>query len=357
MQPDAAFVARVEAMFGRRTSGWRRTTGGYTPAARWVATFADGTSAFLKAGTTDATSEWLRREHRFYSHVRGAYLARLNGWDDDGRRPILALEDLSGAAWPPPWNRERVDGVLHALAEVAVDAPAGRHADAPRARGNGWRLDDRGADPAPFLSLGMCSAAWLANCTARATGCRGQRPNRRHGPAAPRHPQRQRLLRRGANADRRLEPCLRRQCAARCRLLATESRVRRRPGAGGRRAALPTCSRRSSQGSSPPGQACRTSRTRRSCGGCSENSSRRRCPGRCGCSGCRHWMGRTVSPRVRGTAPGWRRRLRRSATARLTEKHRRLFDPARPIAEEQRHALRVEGQRARPLAHHSGRTC
>ncbi len=163
MQPGASFVARVEAMFGRPTRGWRRTTGGYTPAARWVATFADGTSAFLKAGTTDATSEWLRREHRFYSHVGGAYLARLLGWDDDGRRPILALEDLSRAAWPPPWNRERVDGVLHALAEVAA-TPLPDGTPTLRELGamdGGW--ETVATDPAPFLSLRMCSAAWLAN--------------------------------------------------------------------------------------------------------------------------------------------------------------------------------------------------
>ena len=39
------------------------------------------------------------------------------GWDD-GERPLLLLEDLSGCGWPPPWDDRRIEQVLDALARL-----------------------------------------------------------------------------------------------------------------------------------------------------------------------------------------------------------------------------------------------
>lgn len=48
--------------------------------------------------------------------MRGApFLPRLLGWHDEDERPVIALEDLSDAHWPPPWDVEQVDAVLACL--------------------------------------------------------------------------------------------------------------------------------------------------------------------------------------------------------------------------------------------------
>src|SRR5436853_7675884 len=54
------------------------------------------------------------------------YLPALLGWYDDGDSPVLVIEDLSDATWPPPWSTEGVDAVLQALADVqATTTPTG----------------------------------------------------------------------------------------------------------------------------------------------------------------------------------------------------------------------------------------
>jgi len=122
----------------------------------------DGERAFVKCARGDDTASWIRDEHLFYAQTRGApFLPRMLGWDDDGERPVIALEDLSDAHWPPPWTPDQVDAVIACLAEVAA-APA--PPDLPRAADSqfdfqGWiEIED---DPASFLDLGLCSAAWL----------------------------------------------------------------------------------------------------------------------------------------------------------------------------------------------------
>lgn len=140
-------------------------SGGYTPAQRWVLTLADGRRVFAKFGADTATSmvaTWLRQERRAYEDIRAPYMANAFGWDDDGETPLLLLEDLSGAVWPPPWTSERIATVRATLAEVAR-TPVPGWADELEARErthlSGWLRVE--ADPVPFLSLGLCDAAWL----------------------------------------------------------------------------------------------------------------------------------------------------------------------------------------------------
>ncbi|HEX6231454.1 MAG TPA: aminoglycoside phosphotransferase family protein [Actinomycetota bacterium] len=141
------------------------TTGGHTPARRWVVTLADGRTAFVKAATDELTASWIRDEHLSYSLLRGApFMPGYIGFYDDGSRPVLAIEDLSGAEWPPPWSPERVRAVLDCLDEVAAtDPPDGlpRAADDHLGLRDGWREIER--DPAPFLRLGLCSERWLSD--------------------------------------------------------------------------------------------------------------------------------------------------------------------------------------------------
>ena len=107
---------RLANLMGKQPTSWSKVDRCYTPAGRWVVSFDDGSTAFAKMGATPDTSEWLRVEHRIYSQTDASWLPEFLGWDDDGDTPILVLEDLSGAQWPPPWKPGNVDAVLRALA-------------------------------------------------------------------------------------------------------------------------------------------------------------------------------------------------------------------------------------------------
>ena len=116
---------------------------------------------FVKQAVDDMTAAWLRREHEMYVAIGARpWMAAVIGWVD-GDRPLLVLEDLSRATWPPPWDRPGVGAVLDTLAEVAeAHAPAQlpRLADGERPD-EGWHRIL--AHPAEFLSLGLCGAGWI----------------------------------------------------------------------------------------------------------------------------------------------------------------------------------------------------
>lgn len=134
---------------------------GYTNNEHWIARLDDGRSVFVKRAALGPMARWLRREHLVYQQLRGPWAPELHGWHDDGERPVLVLEDLSGCAWAPPWTAERVDAVRAVLAEVAAHpVPDGLPSacDTACAEVN-WPEVAR--DPEPLLSLGMCSSAWL----------------------------------------------------------------------------------------------------------------------------------------------------------------------------------------------------
>jgi hypothetical protein len=85
-------------------------------------------------------------------------MPELLGWED-AELPLLVLEDLSAAHWPPPWPRGSVEAVLRTLGEIAGTPPPeglSRLADDPQ-----WSWRDVADDPEPFLGLGLCSDAWL----------------------------------------------------------------------------------------------------------------------------------------------------------------------------------------------------
>lgn len=159
--PPPDDVARMERALGWQPTRFRRAAedrGTSETAARWIVA-NDAGSAFVKIGTTDKTARWTRMEHQNYASLEGWFLPRVLGFDDDGERPALALEDLSDADWPPPWAEERITWVLEALAAIRRAAvpehllERGVHWDAS------WR--DVVEDSAPFLALGLCSPAWL----------------------------------------------------------------------------------------------------------------------------------------------------------------------------------------------------
>ncbi len=150
----------------RRVSTSRRSTGGYTTAERWIVGFDDGLSCFVKSGAGQL-AEFLRAEHSLvYSRIRAAFLPELIAWEDDGVAPILVLEDLSHAHWPPPWTESQVLDVLDALDALQAfseDLPGLLPIESrPHVQfREGWSIVER--EPAPFLALGLCSARWLSS--------------------------------------------------------------------------------------------------------------------------------------------------------------------------------------------------
>lgn len=159
-RPAAELRSRVTRLMKASDVSWRREARGYTPAQRWVVEMADGRSVFVKAAVDDLTAARLRTEQRVYAALQAPFMPSVLGWEA-GERPILALEDLSDADWPPPWDGERVDAVLSTLADIAAtSAPEWlpRVADSPVDL-NGWQMvaDNAGL----FLSLGLGGSAWL----------------------------------------------------------------------------------------------------------------------------------------------------------------------------------------------------
>jgi hypothetical protein len=156
-------VDRMERALGWRPTAFRLAPVDRGPASRWIvaADAAGGgrRSAFVKIGATSLTADWTRTEARNYQGLQGWFLPKLLGYDDDGVRPALAIEDLSDADWPPPWDDARIAAVLDGLAAIHATSLPVSLAPAAIDSGADWR--SVAADPAPFLSVGLCSERWL----------------------------------------------------------------------------------------------------------------------------------------------------------------------------------------------------
>jgi len=162
---SAAVVVKLQAVMGVAPRSWVSLAHrGYTNNGRWRVGLADGRTVFVKAAVDEQTAAWLRSEHYVYTTLREPFLPRLLGWVDDGDLPILVLQDLSMAYWPPPWTPATVGAVQELLHMVAATPPPpglGQLTD-EHPRLEGWKSVE--TDPVPLLSLGLCSAPWLARC-------------------------------------------------------------------------------------------------------------------------------------------------------------------------------------------------
>ena len=157
---DDGLLSRVRSVLGAAAPvSWRADQRGYTPARRLTVRFEDGTSCFVKAATDERTAGWLRAEYAVYSRVDGDFLPVLLGWDDDGDRPALILEDLSDAVWPPPWTAEMVDRIGAMLSKVRSTAPPDKLPALDTSEWKGWSMVAE--EPKSFLGLGLCSPEWL----------------------------------------------------------------------------------------------------------------------------------------------------------------------------------------------------
>jgi Phosphotransferase enzyme family len=152
---------RIAALLGAGVISLTPVEGGYTGALRLRARLSDGRSAFAKVAVEEETAAWLRQEAVVYSQVEAPYLPRLLGWDGS-EPPLLLLEDLSAGFWPPPWTAERVAYVRESLRLVAATPPPDglpALADMRAELAGGW--GEIGGEPQAFLTLRLCSPAWL----------------------------------------------------------------------------------------------------------------------------------------------------------------------------------------------------
>jgi aminoglycoside phosphotransferase (APT) family kinase protein len=155
-------IERLSRLLGTDVRTLTRVqSSGYTVAYHAIAELADETTVFVKAATEPVTAGFILDEQRVLAALNGAFLPEVRAMDDEDP-PLLVLEDLRGAHWPPPWDEAKIDAVRETLAAVAateppgVVPPIGVHHDHLV---TGWAEIE--ADSAPFLSLGVCSAEWL----------------------------------------------------------------------------------------------------------------------------------------------------------------------------------------------------
>ena len=203
---------------------------------------------------------------------------------EDGESPLLILEYIVDAWWPPPWHDEDVAAVQAALEEIAATEVTG---ELPRLVGQ--RRGRAGRTSLPTRSRSSASGSSRASGSSARCPRSSTRPRRRSSTAtrwctatcgattsASAH---------GRAVLRRLEARAHRQSRVRPRVLAAEPRSSRDGPPRSRSGS--TSSRRSSPASSPRSPACRSPRERRACASSSARSSRWRCRGRARRSGCR----------------------------------------------------------------------
>jgi hypothetical protein len=110
-RPVVELIAeRVAGLVGAEALEWKKRSAPWQPEAaveggneRYSLLLADGRRVFVKAARGELTAAWLRREQEVYAHLRGAFIPKLEAFDDDPLYPVLVLEDLSDADWEVRW--------------------------------------------------------------------------------------------------------------------------------------------------------------------------------------------------------------------------------------------------------------
>ena len=132
---------------------------GYTATRRYLAK-AGSRLAFVKIGTSPITAGMVNREISVYRRLTAPFMTTFVGASVDPVEPILVIEDLSSAEWPPPWSTPKLSVVLEQIKEM--------HRTASNLESRTLLYDERNAgwptvarEPAPFLSLGLTSRGWL----------------------------------------------------------------------------------------------------------------------------------------------------------------------------------------------------
>lgn len=166
MNPPDALLERVERLLGSRPVRWHHRSGGWTTNERWSLDLADDRRAFAKMAPVADSAQFLRTEHDVMSRVGADVRCEILAWEDDPEQPLLVLEDLRDARWPPPWAPGDIELVRATLERIWALPTDGLHgADRFGEAFNGWRTIAAGADG--FVSLNVASRRWLDACIDR----------------------------------------------------------------------------------------------------------------------------------------------------------------------------------------------
>jgi hypothetical protein len=151
----------IEGIVGSRVVALEHVEGrGYTHAGRHRAFLDDGRTVFVKSAVDELSAGWLRVEIAVYTQLSGSFLPVFHGWAEHDGLPLIVIEDLGRAHWPPPWREGDVDAVKQALSEISASRPPNGLERMPRDElAFEWREVAR--DPEPFLSTGLCTREWL----------------------------------------------------------------------------------------------------------------------------------------------------------------------------------------------------
>jgi hypothetical protein len=160
VDPPTEILAAITTATGTRAASWQHVVAGHTHAEKWLVELEDSRRVFVKAGAEASARSQIERERSILESVAAAYMPRLYGAATEAGWSVLVLEDLSHAAWPPPY----ADGgasLLQTVAQVATTAPPDGVARRPAGRPLGTYWGRIAANPEPVLAHGSFSAAWL----------------------------------------------------------------------------------------------------------------------------------------------------------------------------------------------------
>jgi hypothetical protein len=159
--PRRETLEAAERLVHARISEWRPIVGGYSSNRRWLVTLDNGQSLFAKEAVNEDTRRWLDLEWRLYEAVTADFMPTYFGWDTTAEFPVLFIDDLSAAEWPPPWTEPKIEAVRAVVERINnTHAPAfvGSLA-AEKQRHSGWYEVAR--SPEGFASLGLASDSWI----------------------------------------------------------------------------------------------------------------------------------------------------------------------------------------------------
>jgi hypothetical protein len=159
--PRLETINAAERLLAARAVQWRPMLGGYSTNKRWLATLENGKTLFAKESVDEDTRRWLELERRMYESVTGNFMPKYLGWDGAAEYPVLFIEDLSTAEWPPPWTIQKIQRVKETVSEINnTTAPEFMGSLAAESeRHSGWYAVAESPDG--FAGLGIVSRDWI----------------------------------------------------------------------------------------------------------------------------------------------------------------------------------------------------
>lgn len=160
--PRPETLDAVSRLTSARAVEWRAISGGYSSNRRWLVDLDDGRTLFAKEAVDADTARWLDLERKMYEALDAGFMPEYFGWDATADYPVLFIEDLSNADWPPPWTSQRIDRIKDTIREInGTKAPDFVGSlEAEKLRLSGWY--EVTESPDGLSALGVASSRWLA---------------------------------------------------------------------------------------------------------------------------------------------------------------------------------------------------